>query len=313
MRKKHIFITGCSGFVGKHLQRNLVLQGYKISVVSRYNANILNLPVNFYQVDLADKLKLSELIYYLKPDYVFHLAANKDRSQNIETFRSIYDNNLSISLNLIEACCKLPNLKKFIFMGSSDEYGFSSKPYYENCIELPISSYALSKLSISKILMGLYYTNRFPSLILRPSVIYGPEQSDEMFIPSLINSLIHGRNFSMTLGEQYRDFVYVDDVISALNKALLSDESVNGNIFNIGYGTSYKIKYIAEIISAAIGINSYEKIKFGAINYKLNEIMDYSVNVDLAKKVLNWQAKIGISEGIQNTINFFKHSYVSRS
>ena len=306
MKKNHIFITGANGFVGKHLQKELVARGFKVSVAIRSDSNFNEPKADRYVVDLTDKIKVLDIIQSLKPDYVIHLASQKNRNNSSEGFSKDYDLNVSMALNLVEACRNLLSLKRFVFLGSCDEYGLGPRPYTEGQFELPSGVYGLSKLSITKLLLYLYHTDSFPSVVLRASVIYGPEQNDDMFIPSLINSLLSRKDFPMTFGEQLRDFVYITDVVEAIIKSLSADERVNGKVINIGLGVSYKVNHIAKMTANLIAPTALSQIKFGGVEYRPNEIMDYSLNISLASELLVWNPKVNIQDGILKTVNYFK-------
>lgn len=308
VQKNHIFITGANGFVGKHLQRELIARGFRVSVATRSDLDLDDQNVEQYIVDLTDKIKVFDILQSLKPDYVVHLASEKNRNNNPDSFIKDYDGNVSMALNLVDACRNLLNLKKFIFLGSCDEYGLGPRPYNENQFELPSGAYGLSKLSITKLLLCLYHTESFPSVVLRASVIYGPEQNDDMFVPSLINSLISRDDFPMTFGDQLRDFVYVSDVVEAIMKVLSADERLDGKILNIGLGASYKVNHIAKIAANLIAPTALSQIKFGAVEYRSNEVMDYSLNVSRASELLNWSPKVNVEDGIRKTVNYFKQS-----
>jgi len=308
MSKGHVLITGGAGFVGTHLHKRLISEGYSVSVTVRSALKINKSDPNTHIIDLADRAKVYEFVRTLNPDYVFHLAAEKNRNNDPENFSNVYDTNILMALNLIGACRKLENFKRFIFLGSCDEYGLRPRPYNENQQELPASFYGLSKLATTKLLSSLFHTESFPSVVLRASVIYGPEQNDQMFIPSLIQSLITKKDFSMTLGEQFRDFVYISDVIEALIKTLLADKQINGKVINVGLGTSYKVNHIAKIVANLIAPDAFAAIKFGDLKYRPNEVMDYSMNISLASELLAWTPKIDVKEGIQKTVSYFKQS-----
>jgi len=310
MQKNHILITGANGFVGRHLHRELIARGFRVSSAVRSNFHKNDLVADHYILDLTDKSKVIEIIGSLKPDYVFHLAAEKNRNNEPKSSTKNYDANILMASNLINACRNLVNFKRFVFLGSCEEYGLGPRPYNENQHEFPVGAYGLSKLAITKLLLSLYHTELFPSVVLRPSVIYGPEQNDEMFVPSLIQSLLYKRDFLMTFGEQLRDFVYINDVIEALIKTLSADEQINGNVINIGLGFSYKINHIAKITANLISPNVLSRLKFGEMEYRPNEVMDYSLNISLASKLLEWEPKVDVEEGIRKTIAYFKQSNI---
>lgn len=303
--KGHILITGANGFVGRHLCNALLAMGAKVSQLVHSPPS--QVAENQHVIDLTEREKVTGAFNNLQPDYVIHLAAQKSRVSDFANFLKIYDANVAMSLNIIDACKGLENLKKFIFLGSCDEYGLAPTPYIETQKELPVNAYGLSKLAVTRLLMALFNSYEFPSVILRPTVVYGPEQGEEMFISALIQTLLANKNFAMTKGEQRRDFLYISDLINAVIKAMLSGNQVNGHVFNIGAGVSHQLSEVASQAANLIEVNAINRINFGAVDYRLNENMDYSVDIALANKMIEWYPQVNIEHGLNLTINHFKN------
>ena len=114
--------------------------------------------------------------------------------------------------------------------------------------------------------------------------------------------MIKGEVFKMTAGEQLRDFLYIDDLIEAL---ILTKDSTNshGEIINIGLGKSIQLFKLASQI--AHYNNKSELLRVGAIPYRDSEIMNYKVNIEKAKLLLNWSPKYTINKGLEETINYY--------
>ena len=302
----HILLTGANGFVGLNLTNALVDAGSKVTQVVRFAGSSVNKKCTQIALDLTNRKIVAEIFSNLEPDYVIHLAAIKNRNDIDLQFRDSYDTNLLISLNVIEACLELPRFKRLVFLGSCDEYGLIASPFNEMQREMPVNAYGLSKLAVTKILSGLYHSRQFPSVVLRPTVIYGPNQGDEMFLSVLIQSLLAQRDFAMTYGEQYRDFVYIDDVVDAIVKSLTAGNEVNGAVINIGAGDSLQVKDVATLVANLIHPNANNHLKFGALPYRSAEVMNYAVNIACAYQLLGWQPTIKLEQGLQQTINHFK-------
>jgi nucleoside-diphosphate-sugar epimerase len=166
-------------------------------------------------------------------------------------------------------------------------------------------------MAVTQILTSLFHSHRFPSVVLRPTVIYGPGQGNEMFISALIQSLLAGRDFAMTNGEQQRDFIYINDVVDAIIKTVSSGEKVNGAVLNIGAGVSYQIKEVATLVADLVGPNVSRLIQFGAVQYRTNEVMHYSVEIARARELLGWYPNTNISIGLQHTIQHLKKLMVN--
>lgn len=308
----HILITGANGFVGRHLSKTLLSNGCKVTQIVRSVAHVGQATGVQHVLDLSDRVKVAKVFSLLQPDYVIHLAGSKNRVNDVAQFRDTYDTNLLISLNIIDACRTLTNFKRLIYLGTCDEYGYAPTPYVETQREVPTNTYGLSKLAVTQILSCLFHSYRFPSVVLRPTVIYGPGQGEDMFLSALIQSLLAGEDFAMTSGEQRRDFVFINDVVDAIIKALKASDRVNGAIINIGAGIQYQIKEAATIVANLINSDVGKRIKFGAIQYRSNEVMDYAVVIASAKELLGWYPSTNLEDGLQQTVMQFKESVGKR-
>ncbi|WP_020395554.1 NAD-dependent epimerase/dehydratase family protein [Thiolinea disciformis] len=301
-----ILVTGFNGFLGRHLCTSLIKNNIQVTGIDYNEGCFSHKLFTSIPLDLTNKQDTLNTIAKIKPDYLIHLASLKNRFSSNSDYFTSYQTNTLASLNLIEACLNLNNFKRFIFLGSCDEYGDVSLPFNENQQEKPLNSYGLSKLAITKLLLSLKKSHDFPVTILRPTVIYGPEQGSEMFVPALIQSLINNKDFSMTQGEQLRDFVYIDDVISAIIDSVKASDDINGIIINIGCGVSHRLKDIALTIAKLINPEALKHLKFGALSYRQNEVMDYAANISLAQEKLNWKPEIKLEEGLKRTIEYYQ-------
>ena len=126
-----------------------------------------------------------------------------------------------------------------------------------------------------------------------------------MFIPSLIQSLILNNEFKMTSGNQTRDFIYISDLIDIMILISKSKKS-NGQIYNVGSGIKLKLSEVAISIAKDLKKESY--LKLGAIPYRKNEVMDYSVCIEKIQTNFNWKPKVDFKKGIELTTNYFKNN-----
>ncbi len=301
----HILVTGANGFVGNHLTRALLATGTRVSQIVRAVTPFSGNGGGQIVLDLADRMEVIRLFSSLQPDYVIHLAGSKNRVQDTAQFRGTYDINLLTSLNVIDGCLAIDDFKRLIFLGTCDEYGQVPTPFDETQREMPANAYGLSKLAITQMLSSLFLNRQFPSIVLRPTVIYGPNQNDEMFLSSLIQSLLAKQDFPMTHGEQSRDLVHVEDVVAAIISAMTAGERVNGALINIGAGVSYQIKNVAAMVANLIHPDASKYLKIGAVQYRPNEIMDYSVRIARAKDLLGWVPDTSLESGLRQTVAHF--------
>ncbi len=194
---------------------------------------------------------------------------------------------------------------KFIQVGSSLEYGNLKNPNDEKDTNLNLklhSSYSNSKLKTTKYLFRKFKRDKFPFIIIRPYLVYGPGQDFNRVIPIIIRAALNNQEFECTDGKQKRDFLYIDDLVSGIIKSLKVKNKAE--IINIGYGKPYSIKYVINKIIKLIGKG---KPLYGLKKIRKDENLVSYPKINKAKKFLNWQPKIDFKKGIMNTIIYYKN------
>jgi nucleoside-diphosphate-sugar epimerase len=239
---------------------------------------------------------------------VFHLAADT-RSRGMGADYSVIKSTLAI--NLVATIGLLEKLndgdwpvRSFVRTGGLEEYGSGPFPSIESQRELPVSPYSASQVAATHYCVMLQRYLRFPAVTIRPALIYGPAQSAQFFIPSLIQHCLRGRDFEMTSGEQARDLVYVDDAIDALIRASVAD-SLGGQIINVGSAKEYRLLDVAQAVRTAAGANI--GLHVGAAPDRPAEIQHLVCNADKAKALLGWAARTDLQSGLARTIAWYRN------
>lgn len=299
---KKILITGAGGFIGRHLLHQLLTFDAHISTISRNHHNFPK-EIEQYTIDIKDTSAINECLKNCQPDHIFHLAAYKERNESVQAFYSSVETNVIGTLNLFSAAKEVASVKSIVTLGTAEEYGNNKPPFDEKLRECPVTPYSFSKLCVSQMGELFFHLYNLPVIILRPTLAYGPGQGTDMFLPSLITSLLENKPFDMTLGEQTRDFVYVADLVEAM---LLTSRNTNarGQIINIGSGVPTKIADIALTIEKKIGKRGL--VKLGSKPYRKNEVMDYYIDPRKAEALLGWKTKTLLKEGLNRTIAYYK-------
>lgn len=304
-----VLITGVTGFVGRHLARTLLDAGACVYGLSRRSADDLGLAQHFL-CDVTEQKKLLEIVGDTRPSYIFHLAANKARSSDINNFRACVNDNVVGAINLVESCEGASIRPKIIAIGTCEEYGDADPPYYESMRESPMNGYSCSKTAVTQILLARHRTVGLPVVVLRPTLAYGPGQSDEMFLPSLIRALLCGTRFAMSRGEQSRDFVYVDDLICAVLKAALEPACV-GQIVNISSGQPTTLLDVTRMVLRVLGQDMAGLLDIGSREYRKGESMHYWADRSKSKMLMNWEPKVGLDEGVAKTIDYYRANFAA--
>ena len=301
MKKNKILITGGTGFIGYHLAKKCLDLNWSVDSISTKSPPLKRKlkKVNYLKLDISKKKKL---IKNLKSDYDFvvNLAGYVDHSKKNKTMKSHFNGCKNLANFFLNK-----NLKKFVQIGSSIEYGQSRSPQKENKKNLreTYSTYGNAKLFSTKFLLELKKKYNFPITILRLYLVYGPKQDVNRLIPFTIINALKKVKFNCSTGKQFRDFIYIDDLVSAIVKTLKSKKT-NGEIINIGSGNPINVKkLILKICKLAKG----GKPQFGKVSLRKDEILKLYPSLNKVKKILNWQAQVNLDKGLKKTIKYFNN------
>ena len=298
-----ILVVGGTGFIGKNVISYAASLNWSIYSLSLNRKGLTSKYQNLYEIqcDVKDLKSLKKKISNIEFDYVVNCLGYVDHSPFYKGGLNVIQSHFLGTINLIFALNK-KNLKKFINIGSSDEYGQNTSPQEEKMKPNPLSCYSLSKSFVSEFLKMMYINDNFPSIHLRPFLTYGPGQNMNRFIPQIINGCINKSKFPVSKGIQIRDFCYISDLVEAIFKALDSD-IINAEVINIGSGDPMEVKDVIIIIKELIGEGSPV---FGELPLRKNENLSLYANIDKAKRLLNWYPKINLELGLKLTINSYK-------
>ena len=301
MNSPHLLVIGGTGFIGHHLLRAAHQRDWEITSVS------LNPPtkdrfvtgVSYLYFDLSNSGLVKK---YLAEDfdYVVNLGGYINHKLFKDGGRNLIDTHFITIQNLVEVLSR-NKLKRFVQIGSSDEYGNAPAPQNEKMREQPISPYSLAKVASTHFLQMLHRTENFPAVILRLFLTYGPGQDAGRFLPQIICSCLNNDTFPVSAGTQLRDFCYIDDTVSAIFQALEKQE-VNGEVLNVASGEPVKIRDMIEKVCTLTGSG---KPQYGKVSYRPGENMALYANISKEKKILQWEPRTNIDIGLQKTINYY--------
>ena len=262
MKKNRYLVTGVAGFIGSHIAEELLKQGDEvIGVDNFYSGNLENIQLlekisgnfEFHNVDITDFDNLKKVFQNSNITNIFHLAAVASVQKSIEN--PLFTNSVNVkgTLNILELA-KQFQIKRVVFSSSAAVYGDEpTLPKNENSIIQPISPYGYEKL------MGEHYMNIFNSLydvetvVLRYFNVYGERQdpsSDYSGVISIFeNRISKGETVNIYGdGKQYRDFIYVKDVVKINFQAMESEKAI-GEVFACGTGRTTTILELFNIIA----------------------------------------------------------------
>jgi nucleoside-diphosphate-sugar epimerase len=302
--KDRILIVGGTGFIGTHIVKEALVRGLKVTIISKNHKALSDRikNVDYLATDISNQDNLYNQLKEKAFHYVINLGGYVDHSDYSSGGDIVFNSHFNGTKNLIN-CINKDSLRSFIQIGSSDEYGANEAPQNESQRESPISPYSFAKTTAAHFLQMLYRTEHFPVVVLRPFLVYGPGQGMERFIPQVIEGCLEGKEFPTSEGKQLRDFCFIDDFVQSIFSSIDNTEAL-GEVINIASGEPIFIKDVVNKIQNIITTGSPQ---FGEASYRVGENMELYADISKAKKLLNWQPKISLEEGLKKTIDVIKN------
>ena len=311
-----IVITGGAGFIGSHLAENLCKNGHEVVVVDNldsyypieYKKRNLDIILKYKNASFVKgdvcNLDFLKTVIDKKIDFVFHEAAQPGVRFSVENpFRP---NNVNIlgTLNVLQSSLE-SNVDRVINASSSSIYGkVEYLPFDEKHPTQPISPYAVSKLAAEHYCRVFYEIHGLPTVSLRYFTVYGPRMRPDLAISIFTEKML--KNEPITIfgdGTQTRDFTYIDNIIDC-NMKLINTNKDDGKVLNVGESKRTNINEIANYLKEIIGSSSeihYVEVQKGDAKHTLADI-------NLAKKLIGYEPKIDILEGLRRYVLWFKES-----
>ena len=286
-------VTGATGFLGSHLLRRLLREGWEVVALKRSNSQIpqgidANAKLRWFDADQSSGIKDA---FDATPtvDAVFHLAASYAR--NDEPPSKTAQTNFLFPLRVLEIALQR-EVKLFV---STDSCFTLDYPY--------LLAYTLSKKQFTEWgrILSSKSSMRFVNLELQHP--FGPGDQPWKFVPWIIQQCNKDHlSIALTSGEQRKDFIYVDDVIDAYFAIVSHENSLATGFhhFECGRGEAFALRKFVEIVHRACKSNC--TLDFGALPYRDNEIM-YSAADTTRLRELGWALKWSLEDGIANTIS----------
>lgn len=307
--KEHFFVTGATGFVGANLIRKLILQNNAVSILVRskdlnWRLQDIVSKLDVHVADLTDP-KLSEILWKIQPTVIFHLATYGAFSRE-DAVDKMIDVNIEGTLNLIRAA-KRTNFKLFVNTGSSSEYGVKALPMCETDVLEPINDYGVSKAAVSLFCQKIAKTENLPIVTFRLFSPYGQFESKERFVPIVISHMLENKPLELSSPVYVRDFIFIQDVVDAYLCAI--DKNIPfGTIMNIGSGKKHTLADVVDLVRGSTNSETHVAWNPGKSQFRQIEPTCWQGNIELSKKILNWEPKYSLDSGIGKTIQWMKEN-----
>lgn len=313
----NIFLTGCAGFIGSAVAKNLLQKDHKVVGVDNFNdyydpklkylrARIfLQNSLEIIQADITDTKKLHSLFEKNGFDVICHLAAQAGVRYSL-THPYVYEKtNVLGALTLFELAREF-KIPKIVYASSSSVYGASTKiPFSENDpVQYPLSLYAATKRSCELMAYTYHHLYGLKCVGLRYFTVYGPWGRPDMALFKFVEAILHGKSIDVyNYGDMERDFTYIDDIVDGTVRAL--EKSFEYEIFNLGNNMPIKLDYFIEIIEKQLGKKAKKKL----MTLQPGDIIKTYADITKAKKFLGWKPKMPIEEGVMRFIEWYKEYY----
>lgn len=301
----NVLITGGAGFIGSNLAHDLVEKGNKVTIIDDLSMgrleNLVDIQdkITFIEHDVCDHEFMHELLLKNNFDYIYYLAAVASVADSVERPVPTHKINQESVLDTLEFIrANELKIRRFIFSSSAAVYGnLKTSPKKEDMPVQPLTPYAVDKYASERFTLDYNYLYGVPTAAVRFFNVYGPMQNPESpysGVLSIITDKLQ-KNETFTLygdGSQTRDFVYVGDVVAALQ--LVAEKTPVSTVYNIADGGETSLNDV---------IHTYEEVAHRKldINYlpKRNGDIDKSL-ADVTKiKTLGFKPKWTLKDGLK--------------
>ncbi|CAM4244870.1 NAD-dependent epimerase/dehydratase family protein [Listeria booriae] len=301
MPKHKILITGGCGFIGSRVIAGLIDTTHDLYIVDNLSTGRKeNVPLDRVTLKVCDirSVEAYDYIQEIQPEYVIHLAAQIDVQTSMEEQHYDADVNIMGTLNIVQACMQLPALQQFVFASTAAVYGNNTDlPLTEKSNTIPTSPYGQSKLVGEQYLALMHHLYQLPYAVLRFANVYGKKSyAANDVITSFWTKLSSGESpVIFGDGKQTRDFIYVEDIASALIEAMYVTPS---GIYNISTNEQTTINDVLRTMNVLLA----NQVLPTHVSERAGDIRDSRLANDKFVHHTNWIPKQTIQTGLYKTL-----------
>jgi nucleoside-diphosphate-sugar epimerase len=305
-------VTGIAGFIGSNIARALVNRGEyvrgidNLSTGNRGNLEEIIQQVEWQEGDLREPGAAAQACAGM--DYVLHQAALPSVPRSVDDPRSSHENNITATLNILLGA-RDAGVKRVVYAASSSAYGNTpALPKQENMRPIPISPYAVGKLTGELYMQSFWRVYGLETISLRYFNVFGPRQDANSqysaVLAKFITSMLRGD--APTIfgdGEQSRDFTYVDNVVEANLLACQAPASrAAGEVFNIATGDRITLNRVFETLKQLTGYDG--AAQHGA--ERAGDIKHSLADISRARVALGYEPRVDLQEGLRLTVAWYR-------
>ena len=292
---ERVLVTGATGFIGRHVVSRLRTAGTEIAAVSLHGGQIEGVRVD--ALDLRDREHSHAMLSELEFDAVVHLAASLPEGTDPNTMQESFDGSVASAVTIVSFCrstgCPL------VWASSSSVYGSMTgePPVSEDQLPRPETLYAVAKYIGDVLCLQLSLETGVPASILRLSAPYGPGNRRSTVIDIFLRAALESEDIRLQgSGRRAQDFTFIDDVVDAIERALLLLPS---GVFNVATGRPVSMRDLAEAVLSAVPESRSRIVSGGGADPQ----EDYRafMEVSKARERFGWSARVPLVEGLRLT------------
>jgi len=318
MNSTKILITGAAGFIGYHLCKSLIEDGYEVLGIDNlndyYDINLKQARLGqlkqfksfkFNKIEITDRGSLTKSFQSFDPQTIVHLAAQVGVRYSIENPYNYIDSNLVGFLNIIELC-RNNEVKSFIYASSSSVYGGNKKiPFsVEDRVNKPLSLYGATKRANELIAHSYSHLYGLHTTGLRYFTVYGPWYRPDMAMFIFTERIMAGKPIPVfNNGNMKRDFTYIDDVISGTRFAI--EKNYKCEIFNLGNSKSENLMELIGILEENLG----KKAQIEYLPMQPGDVKETLADIKKSTEKLGYKPITTINKGIPQFTKWYKEYY----
>ena len=313
-----ILITGAAGFIGFYCAKKLLQNGVNVIGIDNFNdyydpklkearIKILEKLDGFklYRLDFSDREKLSVVFKENKIDKILHLGAQAGVRYSLTNPFAYEQSNLAGTLNIFEGA-RENQIKDIVYASSSSVYGMNKKvPFSEtDNVDHPISLYAATKKANELMAYTYHHLYGLNCTGLRFFTVYGPWGRPDMAYFSFTQAILSGKTIKVfNHGDLRRDFTYIDDIVEGVIKCI--DNPFPYEVINLGNNQPVALLDFIQTIEKELG----QEAKKEMLPMQPGDVKETYADIDKAKKLLGYEPKTDIKEGINKFIKWYKEYY----
>jgi len=314
-KDRRVFVTGAAGFVGTWITKTLVESGACVICLVRdadphalFFRGGIDKQVVLVAGTLQDYFLIERVLRQYEIDTCFHLAAEAIVPVAGSSPLSAFESNIQGTWHVLEAVRRTPSVERLVVASSDKAYGTQPRlPYSEGDPLQGRHPYDVSKSCADLLAQAYGETYGLAVGVTRCANIYGPGDINwSRLIPGTIRSILRGERPVIRSDGQYtRDYLYIADAVDAYLELThrLDDSAVRGQAFNFGHGSPVSV---LDLVRKLIALGPNQDLTPLVINTAQSEIRDQYLSSDKAKRLLGWQARWSLEEGLTKTFRWYE-------